>query len=251
MIQFSIPTPNISLEIFLAAFSVFLVWVLYRVQQFDERKRVINSLKALIDYCGEWFGTCYNENSVNPAWYDSSKSVYPVDIIQVPNLMSSNLLSPQLTKQLSYFIELVRRFNYRIEVFNNFVYSDPAVFRKSINFIQNLNEKEKSDYLNISDLVKKQDEDLRAYLDYVYFLQKVIHVHGIGDNTSYNEKFPKLHKCFNEIKSEVENEIKIKNNLFRGRWYFFLFDILFFCLPLLIIVLYIVDFLVNKVKITF
>lgn len=250
MIQISIPILSVSVEVFLAALSVFLVWILYRVQQWDEKKRIMNSLGALIDYAGEWFNGSYDEYSCNPAWFDPSKSVYPVDIIQVPNIINSNLVSPDLTKQLSFFIELVRRFNHRIEVFNSFVYSDPKILQKSLAFYLTLSDNEKNSYIKIREKIEVQDEEIQRYLNHIYFLQKIIHTDGIGNNSSYNEKFPMLHKCFIDIKTVVEHERKIKNNLFRGRWYFILFDLMFFCIPLFLIVLFATEFIVKHIKVT-
>lgn len=226
-----------------------VVWFTYRSQRFEERKRILTSLKSMMKYSGYWFNASYDENSHNFNWYDPTKSVYPVDISQLPSILTSNLLSKALVKYLSYFIQLVRRFNHRIDIFNNYIYSDLSLYKKSEDFLKRLDKTPaRTSYIELKNLIDTgKDEDLKSYFNHVYFLQKLIHTDGIGGQDFYDDDFPRLHLCFTKLKELLKKEDEIKDSLFHGSWNLILADILLICLPLLIIILFFLQFLNNHI----
>lgn len=243
--MFYILLPNLSLEAFFAAFSVFVVWLIYRFQRIEERKRIFSSLKAMVSYSGEWFNACYNENSSDYNWYDPTNSVYPVDISQLPSIITSNILSERLINLLSFFIQLVKRFNHRIDIFNNYIYADPALFKKANDFLKSIKgTPARSSFIDLTNLIDaNKDEEVKAFLMHVFYLQKMIHKDGIGDRNYYRNDFPKLSLCFEEIKNLIEKEKSQKVGLFRGEGLIVLADVVFLCFPAIVILISILVFI--------
>lgn len=240
---------DISIEALLGALSVMVVWFTYRSQRLEERNRILTSLKSMMGYSSGWFSTSYDENSNDFNWYDPTKSVYPVDISQLPSILTSNLLSEELVKRLSYFIQLVRRFNHRIDIFNNYIYSDLALFKKSEDFLKRIDKTPaRTSYIELKNLIdKEKDSDLRSYFNHVYFLQKLIHTDGIGNQSFYDNDFPKLNLCFTKINDLLKKEGKTMVGLFRGNWSLIFVDVVLICFPLLVVTLFLLQFLKNHI----
>ena len=200
----------------------------------------------MVTYSGDWFNTAYNEsNAYNPTWYQPTTSVYPVDISQIPSILTSNLLTSELIKYLSYFIQLVSRFNHRIDIYNNFIYSDQDLFKKSFEFFES-NPRARESFTILEHLVDNEpDTKLKFYLRHVYYLQKMIHTQGIGDNTLFGTGLPTLHYCFLKIKDLLKFEMESKSGFFQGSWTLIFLDVILFLLPLLIILLFILQFIQN------
>lgn len=234
---------KLSAEIIFAALSILVAWFIYRQQRLDERKRILASITALLKMIGKWFGSEYDKNYENVDWYSPNFSVFPVDISQVPNILTSNLLRTEMSTYLSYLIQLIKRFNYRIEVVDQYRGANPDVLQVALIYHQNnlkglpLNQA----IIKIHDI---SDEKLKFYFEHLYLLQKQIHESGIGKGDLDND-IPSLSKCYRKIECLLEVENIETVGIMGGKWYWVLSDIIFILIPVIITLLYIV----NKINI--
>lgn len=232
----------------LGSVSVFVVWLIYRKQIIDERKRILNSIDALLQLSGEWFDAEYTKNYENQQWYSPRYSVIPVDISQVPGILTSNLLQESISKYLSFFIQLVRRFNHCIETFNDFLHSDPTLYEKACSFYQN--DFKNLSYQEVFIKVASQPEPLRSYLEQLYLLQKQIHCDGIGRG-SLDDKIPSLSLCFKKLRHLVQLETKKASGFFSGNLLWKLADFIFLLIPLCMVALFFINIIENHLVIIF
>ncbi len=242
--MFSIIASELTFEIFLGALSIFIAWFIYRKQLIDERKRILNSVNALLEMSGEWFRSTYNKNSESQNWYSPNFSVYPVDVSQVPNILTSNLLSIEISRHLSFFIQLVRRFNHRIDLLNNFLHSDPKLFKEACLFYKN--EYKNLTFREVDDRVKEQNDELKFYLEHLYLMQKQIHTDGIAEG-QYNNSIPSLSLCFQKIECLFQIENKKQDGFLRGRFILVIGDIFFLLLPAAIVTIFVLNFYKNHI----
>lgn len=227
----------LSIEVFFAALSVLIAWLIYRKQLIDERKRIIASIGALLKMAGKWFDSEYDKNHENKSWYRPSLSVYPVDVTQVSNILTSNLLNIELSKYLSYFIQLVRRFNHRIEDVENYRYSEPHIFKEACLYYQNeLKDLDQKEILFKLESLKDNKDELLFYFEHLYALQKNVHVDGIGKG-DFDYEIPSLNKCYRKIECLFEIENRESNGLLKGKLLWILSDIVFILMPVGIILL--------------
>lgn len=251
-------------EIFLAALAVLGAWIQYRIVIFNERKRILVSLRALLNISQWWIGTSYSEYTNKSEWFDPGKSVYKIDTSIIPNIISSNLIKKELSKQLSYFIQLVNRFNQRIDMYCQYVFSDIDLFLKATLFVNDNLVDDKKNYLSYENCLKKVEnlsikkEDLRLfnYLEKVYRLQKIIHMDGIGDegyyvNENIKSKFPKLHRCYLELDCMLKHEELNRKQFLRDDSLYLIGDILLLIIPSIVVLVYILFFLDNFLRYIF
>lgn len=231
--MFELILSKVTIEMCFASIPVLITWAIYRKQLIDERKRIINSIDALLQMTGKWFDAEYPDCCENPRWYDPKYSVFPVDTSQIPNILTSNLLSEKISTNLSFFIQLVRRFNHRIEVFNNFLYSNTNLFDEAGVFYEKVKE------LPLHEIcirVQSQNEALGSYLKHLYSLQKKVHT-SIGQG-KIDDDIPSLCLCFRKLQILLEKEKTQSNYWLKGFWV--LLDFLLLVVPFLIILTFIV-----------
>ena len=151
---------EVILALFLASLAVFCGWLIFRLNMIYERKKLINSLEAFLNTVKYWFASSYSEDINKNTWFDPSRSVYKVDFSIIPNIINSNLIKNELSEQLTYLVQLIDRFNQRVDQFSNYVFSDIDLYRKSIEIYRekDFNNKNYIDCYNEIDKLKKEIE---------------------------------------------------------------------------------------------
>ncbi|MFH0969117.1 MAG: hypothetical protein V1804_01280 [Patescibacteria group bacterium] len=247
---------ELKIEIFLASIAIISGWLIYRLSMIAEYKKIINALEALLNTAGEWFSSSYPKDLNKEAWFYPGEIVYKVDTSIVPDIVNSSLISAKLSSQLTYFIQLVERFNHLIDNFNSFKYSDTKILLKSFDFYEkNLKNRNYIECENVIENKKTEIEseqknttiknndyerlneslDIIKYIRYIYILKKMIHIDGIGTPEYFsNSKFPNLNKCYHEIKCLLKIEKLSKRGLFNDELRYILGDILFLIITAII-----------------
>ncbi|NCU42060.1 MAG: hypothetical protein EOM19_05085 [Candidatus Moranbacteria bacterium] len=174
----------------LASLGILAAWIIYRWSMIDEKNKILNSLEAILNYSGQWFSTSYPKGEDNSGWFHPGKSVYKVDISLVNDIINNNTVSKDLSKLLAYFVQLVARFNHRIDLFNQFIYSDGYSLGEATKFYKDNCFCDK-DYSDCKKILKGLENDkLKFYIERLYSLQKSIHTDGIGTQDYFLLDFP-------------------------------------------------------------
>ena len=221
----------------LASMGILAAWIIYRLNIIDEKNKILNSLEAVLDYSGQWFNASYSEEKNNPGWFHPCKSVYKVDVSILNNIVNNNTVSKELSKLLSYFVQLVARFNHRVDLFNQFIHSDEYLLKEATKFYKEncFCDKDYDECKNIIENLKsEEDENLKFYIKKIYSLQKSIHTDGIGAQNYYSMEFPQLSLCYRKLREQLLIEGKNEIKLFCNKRYIF-WDIIFIIIPASII----------------
>lgn len=221
----------------LASLGILVAWIVYRLNIIDEKNKILNSLEAVLDYSGQWFNASYPKGENNPGWFHPGKSVYKVDISILNNVVNNNAVSKELSKLLSYFVQLVSRFNHRVDLFNQFIHSDGYLLKEATNFYKkncfcdkNYDECKKI----VEGLKNEENENLKFYIERIYSLQKSIHTDGIGTQDYFLLDFPQLSLCFRLLRNQLIKEKRNRVYFFYSKKYLFC-DIIFIIIPASII----------------
>lgn len=228
----------------------------------SERGKIINSLEAILNVTKEWFASSYPKDIDKSEWFDPQRYVFKVDFSILPNIINSNLVSRELTVQLTYFIQLITRFNQSINQFSDYVFSDIDLYRKAKDFYdgKDFENKKFVDCYNELDklkneiitnkevsgeriLIMEEKKKLLFYMNNCYFFKKSIHTATIGEMGHYgDDKFPHLNKCFHNIITLVICEKKNNKGFFNDDFRYMIGDLIFLLIPAIIILVLIFDF---------
>ncbi len=244
-----------NVAVFLASLTLMVGWWQYRKNVHDERKRILISLRSLLNVTKHWISTGYAEGVKKPAWFDPGISVYKINFSVISGFLNSNLLPERFSKLLTYFIQLTERFNQRIEICIGYTYSDLDLFFQASDFArdhlrnQNLSNKPFLSYEECFTKVeglKKTNKQLYDYLSKLYRLQEIIHTDGIGDNSYYEETFPKLHKCYLELDCALKAEEAQTRGLLKNDPAYLLGDVFLILVPLSAMIWSVYSFFVSS-----
>lgn len=230
------------MEIFLASLGILAGWITYRIQIVNEKNKIIDSLESILDYSGLWLNSSYPSDKNDSKWFNPGKQVYKVDISIVNDIINKSAISKNLSKLLAYFIQLVNRLNYRVDMFNMYLYSNDNLLREASKFYKEncLDDKLYEECRQCVDSIN--DENLKFYMTRVYALQKSIHIHGIGEQKYYRQEFPHLSLCYKKLEKEMmiikNSDIGILNDS-----QYIIADVIFIIIPLGIIIYEAVYFL--------
>jgi hypothetical protein len=239
------------MEIFLGSLAVFSGWLIFRLNMISERNKITNSLESFLRTVKDWFESSYPIDLSKAEWFNPNKSVYRVDPSIIPNIINNNLISPELAEQLTYFIQLISRFNQRVELFNDYLFSDVDLYRKSFYFHEknfknkdyeecnkNLEKFELNIEMELNEEKKHMNKKLAFYIRHYYKFQKFIHTNGIGEMKDINlEGFPQLNKCFHNINCLLKVEKKMKRSILKNDGIYMLGDVIFLVFPGVVLLL--------------
>lgn len=201
-----------------------------------EKEKLLFSLRALLKSSGSWLGTSYPKNMEILNWFDPGRMVYKIDSSVSSGIIQGNLVSGDLARELTYFNQRVASFNQLIDIFLAYLYSNDRLHQIGIEFYKKELES-CSDYgkciLKIENSKLNQDEIF--YIKKIYSLKKAIHTGGIGDDSNYDDGYPKLRKCFMNLEVIYTKETNNKFRLFSSKKYL-LGDIFFLITPGILIV---------------
>lgn len=220
----------------LASLGILATWFIYRQNIIDEKNKILNSLDAVLDYSGQWFNASYPKERNNPGWFNPGYSVYKVDVSILNNIVNNNTVSKEISKLLAYFVQLVARFNQRVDLFNQFIYSNEFLLKEATKFHKKncFCDKNYDECKKVIESLNEKDENFKFYVKRIYSLQKSIHVDGIGTQEYYSMELPQLSLCYRKLKEQLSIERKNEIRFFHDKKYV-LGDIAFIIIPASII----------------
>jgi len=202
-------------------------------------------LEIFLNVAKEWFSSSYPEGIDKNTWFDVGQSPYKVDFSIIPNMINSNLINPEMSGQLTYLIQLIDRFNQRIDIFNNYAHSNTDLYNKLIEIYKNKNFVGKN-YVDCYKEIKNEviSEGFLFYIMECYRLKQIIHTDGIGEMRDFNNSnFPNLNKCFHNVSYLLTIEKKNKKSFLKDDIQFMIGDVVFMLIPAGIILYLILKFL--------
>jgi hypothetical protein len=196
---------------FIVSLSVFiLAWLTFRFSISAIRKSLLSGLREEIDLIGRWIGNSYDENSNSKKWYNPLYMVIGLNRSFGLQAFFSNaylsLLGKNLLISLTTLNQGIGRFNQHLQRYLDFV-SNHSLSIKAYNIakadLKNVKISQNDIYCKIQESKQKNSpysKEIAEFLEYVYTLNKALHVDGIGTYGYYSDpngkQFPTPYQSF-------------------------------------------------------
>lgn len=203
-------------------------------------KSLFVSLKADLDYAGQWLASEYSKETYqDKTSFSPRKIILPLSFESLPEIIRRgvaefNWISTEFLNNLSLFNERVAAFNLMLDQVRKVVSSNPVLTEKLNDQLSELGlyNEEKPEFNEFKEKIRelKKDNEVFYLAENIRRLNRVIHADLIGNKNSKD----KLHYLYTKIREELEiileNFDKKRPFFIRFKWLMVLLSIPIFLL---------------------